>query len=127
MKVSTDRPRAMTGTPAGLKARVKKMNPSIIWHHCCIHTETLAAKNMPEKFKIVLDDIVQVVNVIKTRPINFRIFGVICEEMGAIHKQLLLHAEVLYATPINMLINSITLNGSQWWHIWLISSVPLTS
>lgn len=91
MKVSTDRPRAMTGTPAGLKARVKKMNPSIIWHHCCIHTETLAAKNMPEKFKIVLDDIVQVVNVIKARPINFRIFGVICEEMGSIHKQLLLH------------------------------------
>ncbi|XP_046977632.1 zinc finger BED domain-containing protein 5-like [Vanessa cardui] len=92
--VSTDGARAMTGTRIGLQARVKKMNPSIVWHHCCIHREALAAKNMPEKLKTVLDDIVQVVNFIKARPLNSRIFGMICEEMGSIHKQLLLHAEV---------------------------------
>lgn len=92
--VSTDGARAMTGTRIGLQARVKKMNPSIIWHHCCIHREALAAKNMPEKLKMVLDDIVQVVNFIKARPLNSRIFGKICEEMGSVHKQLLLHAEV---------------------------------
>lgn len=92
--VSTDGARAMTGTRIGLQACVKKMNPAIIWHHCCIHREALAAKNMPEKLKTVLDDIVQVVNFIKARPLNSRIFGIICEEMGSIHKQLLLHAEV---------------------------------
>lgn len=90
--VSTDGARAMTGTRIGLQARVKKMDPSIIWRYCCIHKE--AAKNMPENLKMVLDDIVQVVNFIKARPLNSRIFGKICEEMGSVHKQLLLHAEV---------------------------------
>nr|XP_023025874.1 zinc finger BED domain-containing protein 5-like [Leptinotarsa decemlineata] len=42
--VNTDGARAMTGTRIGLQARVKKMNPAIIWHHCCIHKEALAAK-----------------------------------------------------------------------------------
>ncbi|CAG9814705.1 unnamed protein product [Phaedon cochleariae] len=92
--VSTDGAGAMTGTRICLQAHVKKMNTSIIWHHCCIHGEALAAKNMPEELKAVLDDLVRVVNFIKARPLNSRIFGIICEEMGSIHKQLLLHAEV---------------------------------
>ncbi|XP_074033902.1 zinc finger BED domain-containing protein 5-like [Leptinotarsa decemlineata] len=72
------------------------MNPAILWHHCGIHKEALATENMPEQFKTVLDDIMQVVNFIKSRPLNSRIFGIICEEMGSIHKQLLLHAEVCW-------------------------------
>lgn len=84
----------MTGTRIGLQAHVRKMNPAIIWHHCCIHMEALAAKKMPEQLKKMFDDIVQVVNFIKVRLLNSRIFGIICEEMGSIHKQLLLHAEV---------------------------------
>lgn len=92
--VSTDGARAMSGTRSGLQARLKTINSSIIWHHCCIHREALAAKNMPEKLNEVLRDIVQVVNLIKARSLNSRIFNLICEDMGSIHKQLLLHAEV---------------------------------
>ncbi|GBP70851.1 Zinc finger BED domain-containing protein 5 [Eumeta japonica] len=45
---------------------------------------------------MVLDDSVQLVNFIKARPLNSRIFGKICEEMGSVQKQLLLHAEVCW-------------------------------
>ncbi|XP_025410789.1 zinc finger BED domain-containing protein 5-like [Sipha flava] len=62
---TTDGARAMSGTRSGLQARLKTINSSIIWHHCCIHREALAAKNMPEKLNEVLRDIVQVVNLIK--------------------------------------------------------------
>ena len=55
--VSTDGARAMTGTKKGLQGRVKAMNSSIICHHCCIHREALAAKNMPAKLKTVLEEI----------------------------------------------------------------------
>ncbi|GBP37036.1 SCAN domain-containing protein 3 [Eumeta japonica] len=72
--VSTDGARTKTGTRTGLQARVKKTNPSIVWHHCCIHREALADKNMPEKLKTVLDDIIQVVNFNKAWLLNSRIF-----------------------------------------------------
>ncbi|KAL4148803.1 hypothetical protein QTP88_002956 [Uroleucon formosanum] len=72
----------MSGTRSGLQARLKTINSSIIWHHCCIHREALAAKNMPEKLNEVLRDIVQVVNLIKARSLNSRIFNLICEDMG---------------------------------------------
>ncbi|CAG9792959.1 unnamed protein product [Diatraea saccharalis] len=49
---------------------------------------------MLAQLKTVLDDITQMVNFINARPLNSRIFGIICEEMGSIRKQLLLHAEV---------------------------------
>ena len=49
---------------------------------------------MPPKLKTALDDIVQVVNLIKARPLNSRLFHMICEDMGSVHIQLLLHAEV---------------------------------
>ncbi|KAL4088791.1 hypothetical protein QTP88_023875 [Uroleucon formosanum] len=97
---TTDGARAMSGTRSGLQARLKTINSSIIWHHCCIHREALAAKNMPEKLNEVLRDIVQVVNLIKARSLNSRIFNLICEDMGSIHKQLLLHAEVRWLSRV---------------------------
>ncbi|XP_025407292.1 zinc finger BED domain-containing protein 5-like [Sipha flava] len=64
------------------------------------YREALAAKNMPEKLNEVLRDIVQVVNLIKARSLNSRIFNLICEDMGSIHKQLLLHAEVRWLSRV---------------------------
>lgn len=42
-----------------------------------------------------MDDIVSMVNFLKTRPVNSHIFASLCEEMGAeLHKALLFHTEV---------------------------------
>lgn len=49
---------------------------------------------MPQNLKTAFDEVVKVVNFIKTRALNSRIFSILCEEMGNDHKHLLLHAEV---------------------------------
>ena len=43
---------------------------------------------------MVLDEAVKIVNYIKSRALNSRLFKIMCEEMGANHTQLLLHSEV---------------------------------
>jgi len=92
--LTTDGARAMCGIHTGLVARVRSIAPLVQWTHCSIHREALAVKGMDECFKKTLDDAVKIVNFIKARPKNPRLFGVLCDEMGSEHKQLLLHCEV---------------------------------
>lgn len=42
----------------------------------------------------ILNDSIKVINFIKSRPLNARLFHRLCEDMGAEHTQLLLHTEV---------------------------------
>ncbi len=61
--------------------------------HCSIHREALATKTMPADLKLVLDKAVRTVNFIKSRPLQSRLFAILCA-MGSDHCQLLLHTEV---------------------------------
>uniref|UniRef100_A0A671W2C9 DUF4371 domain-containing protein n=1 Tax=Sparus aurata TaxID=8175 RepID=A0A671W2C9_SPAAU len=90
----TDGARAMTGRERGLAARVQQVAPLVKWTHCMVHREALAAKNMPVLFDSVLKQSVIIINVIKSRPLNSRLFGLLCQEMGSGYEQLLLHTEV---------------------------------
>ncbi|XP_061602956.1 zinc finger BED domain-containing protein 5-like [Cololabis saira] len=92
--VCTDGARAMTGRNSGVVARIREVAPEMRWTHCSIHREALTVKRMPEELKSVLDSAVKTVNFIKARPMNARLFHVLCEEMGSEHVQLLLHTEV---------------------------------
>ncbi|XP_059362102.1 zinc finger BED domain-containing protein 5 [Carassius carassius] len=89
--VCTDGARAMTGRHSGVAARIREVAPEMRRTHCSIHREALAVKKMPGDLKSVLDS---AVNFIKARPMNSRLFCVLCEEMGSEHVQLLLHTEV---------------------------------
>ena len=84
----------MTGKHTGLIAHIREVCPSIHWLHCSVHREALAAKNMPADLLAVLNDAVKLVNFIKARPLNARLFTLLCNEMGSEHKALLLHTEV---------------------------------
>ena len=42
----------------------------------------------------MLNQSVKIKNVIKSQPLNSRVFGLLCQEMGSGHEQLLLHTEV---------------------------------
>jgi hypothetical protein len=49
---------------------------------------------MSSTFKTVLEDSIKIINFIKARSLNSRIFSLLGEDMGNEHKQLLLHSEV---------------------------------
>ena len=49
---------------------------------------------MSSELNSVLSEVVKIVNYVKANALNSRLFTVLCDDMGADHKQLLLHADV---------------------------------
>lgn len=92
--ICTDGAKAMTGSRKGFIARVKQVSPNIVATHCVLHREALASKELCPDLNEVLISVVKIVNFIKTRPLNVRIFSALCAEVGADHHGLLLHSEV---------------------------------
>jgi zinc finger BED domain-containing protein 5/7/8/9 len=81
----------MVGINKGLVARIQNVAPNV---NCCIHREALATQKMPTDLQKVLDESMKIINYIKDRPLNARLFSQICEEMGSNHTQLLFHTDV---------------------------------
>ncbi|CAM4642482.1 unnamed protein product [Lepidochelys olivacea] len=94
----------MTGKYTGFVARTKKVASKVSWTHCSIHRQALATNCMPDGLKEVLDNAVKMVNFIKSRPTNSRIFHILCEEMGSIHNCLLTHTEVRWLSRGKILV-----------------------
>lgn len=92
--ICTDGAAAMTGRHSGVVARIKAVAPECKSTHCCIHRESLATKKISVELNNILNEIVKIVNYVKANALNSRIFASLCDDMGADHKQLLLHAEV---------------------------------
>lgn len=94
ISVCTDGAAAMTGNVKGFISRVREQNRNVRTTHCFLHREALVAKTLPKELSDVLDGAVGIVNFIKARPLNSRLFHILCEEMGAEHQSLLLHTAV---------------------------------
>ena len=92
--VCTDGAPAMIGHRSGFAALVKVRVPDLIMNHCVLHRHALAAKTLRPHLKDVLSVCVQVVNFIRGRPLNHRMFKLFCKEMGSEHVVLLFHTEV---------------------------------
>ena len=92
--VCSDSARMMTGRHDGVVMRIQSVAPNAVFTHCSIHREALAAKMLQSSFKDVLDNAIKVVNLIKARALNSRMFTIMCNDMGAKHDKLLLHTEV---------------------------------
>lgn len=101
--LTTDGAGAMAGHKTELMARVMQVAPNVKWTHCSIHREALAVKKMSTEHKTILDELVKIVNYIKSRPLNSRIFTKLCQEMGSKHEQLFLHTEIRWLSRENVL------------------------
>ncbi|KAI6652935.1 SCAN domain-containing protein 3 [Oopsacas minuta] len=94
--VCTDGAAAITGRHSGVVAKIKEVAPDCESTHCFIHRENLATKKMPKELNDVLCQVVKVVNHVKANALNSRLFASLCDQMGAGHIELLLHAEVCW-------------------------------
>ncbi len=110
------------GRERGLAARVQQVAPLVKWTHCMVHREALAAKKMPVLFDSVLNQSVKMINLIKSRPLNSRLFGVLCQEMGSGHEQLLLHTEVRWLSRGQVLQRLYELREEMKWFLTEIKS-----
>ncbi|KAK2717663.1 hypothetical protein QYM36_006440 [Artemia franciscana] len=94
LSVCSDGAATLTGKNNGLMAWIRKKNPKVKWLHCIIHRQALASKRMNAHLHETLNEAVKVINFIKARPLNSRMFKLLCQEMGSEHQHLLLHTEV---------------------------------
>ena len=84
----------MVGKYKGFAARALKENPSMTTTHCFIHREALVAKTCGEDITMVMNQVVKMVNFIKSRPLKCRVFEQLCAQSNAAYTSLLLHTEV---------------------------------
>uniref|UniRef100_UPI00358EA82C protein FAM200C-like n=1 Tax=Myxine glutinosa TaxID=7769 RepID=UPI00358EA82C len=92
--VCTDGAPAMLGNKSGFSALMKKEIPDLQVTHCFLHRHALASKTLPPNLKKVLDTCVKIINWIRGRALNHRIFKSFCEDLGSEHSVLLFHTEV---------------------------------
>ena len=90
----TDGARARCDRNSSLVTRTLERNPNASWTHCNLHRAALVSKHVSDDFKNVLKTSVNIVNFIKSKPFQSRLFEKLCEEMGSNHKTLLLHIEI---------------------------------
>ncbi|XP_029654905.1 protein ZBED8-like, partial [Octopus sinensis] len=80
--ICTDGAPVMIGHQSGLVTRIKDLVPDIVTRHCALHKYALCSKTMCSSLRETLNTIVKVINYIRSRPLNHRIFQTLCEELG---------------------------------------------
>ncbi|KAG5860802.1 hypothetical protein JTB14_019157 [Gonioctena quinquepunctata] len=85
--ICSDGAKAMTGAESGFIARLKEQMPNACWVHCFLHRRTLAAKTLPQEYSQVLNIIIKIVNSIKGKALQTRLFR-ITARYGALHQNL---------------------------------------
>ena len=83
--ICTNGASSLIGNNSGFIAYMKKELPEVITTHCVVHRHALASKTLPDKFKKPLTTPKNVVNYIRGRSLNHRIFRTSYEEIGTGH------------------------------------------
>ena len=74
MSICVDGASAMMSAEKGSAAWVKRQNPATQITHCCIHWEAMMIKHLPQELLETMSDCIEIVNFIKAKAINSRIF-----------------------------------------------------
>ena len=83
------------GKRYGFVTNVKELtNKQIVFTHCMIHKEALAAKRMSPELNIVLRNVVKIINYVRNNALNNRLFSNLCKEQRSNCTNLLMHAKI---------------------------------
>ena len=99
---TTDGAPAMLGRKSAFQSYVKAVLPEIIFTHCFIHRFAFCAKVLSPELLSCLQQIVKIVNFVKTSALNTRLFAKLCADLGSDHKCLLFYTEVHWLSRGNM-------------------------
>lgn len=91
--ICTDGARVMCGKKSSVVTRVLEVCPNASWTHCNIHREALVSRSMSGNLQNVLNTSIKIVNCLKSKSLQPRLFEKLCEEMGGPHTSLFLHTE----------------------------------
>jgi hypothetical protein len=92
--ICTDRAEALTRHKKGFQAYVRQVAPDVNFIHCIIRRKASTSRDLQPQSHNVLQEAVNVVNFVRARPLNGRLFAALCEEIQAAHRSLLLHLKV---------------------------------
>ena len=67
--------------------------PHVTSLHCSLHRYTLASMNLPLRLMEVMSVAVKVINFIRSRAKNYRLFQLLAKEMGAQYMGLLFYTK----------------------------------
>jgi hypothetical protein len=123
--IRTDGRAAVTGRLSGLVSCVKKENNSLIFNHCIIHRQALASKKLNPILHETITNAVKVINFIKSRPLNTRMFHQLCAQMDSEHTGLLFHSEIRLLSRGTVLKRLFELRHEVY--LFLKSMTPLSS
>lgn len=109
--VTTDGAPAMIGRHTGFIAHCKSDPdfPKCLHYHCIIHQQALCAKVIG--FEHVMTPVVKIINNIRSKAKQYRIFKVLLEEMSAEYGDLLLHTEIRWLSRGRVLLRFLSLLG----------------
>jgi hypothetical protein len=79
--VTTDGAANMTGHQAGLIAKIREKNQNVNHIHCTIHRLQLATKNISGNLKTTFESSIKLINFIRARARNHRVFQKICDDL----------------------------------------------
>ena len=92
--ICTDGATAMIDVKPGFVTLVKNEWPHVAFSHCSLHRYALASKTLPLHLMVVMNVAVKVINFIRSRAKNHRLFQLLAEEIGAQHVGLLFYTKV---------------------------------
>ncbi|UYV82254.1 hypothetical protein LAZ67_21001467 [Cordylochernes scorpioides] len=95
----------------GIDSTCHKKNPNIKFVHCMIHREMLVSKSVSPILVTTLDEVVKVVNYIKSNALRSRIFSTFCEAMDSDYKNVLFHTEVRWLSKGKVLNRFISMKN----------------
>lgn len=90
--VCADGAPAMMGKRIGFCKRVQEVSPGVVIIHCFLHRENLATNAIQPDLNAVLQDVIGMVNYIKSKALNSRLFRAMCEDFQSEYLNLLYHS-----------------------------------